>query len=196
MVSPLQVQEVDDESECVRTSVAPAKVDEVPEAGNAPVLSPVTVQRTMDHFDLPPYWNGSAVWGDFDTPQQLFQERGEPGSAPRAHAAGSEPAPLYRHDPLLGLIVDSPDAALGQISDLLLDLHSWRIRYLIVWPEAPDDGFEVLLSPYWVSGPPHRSRITVAITTETILSGPAFKPEELTEKDEALLARYYGFLKN
>jgi len=37
---------------------------------------------------------------------------------------------------------------------------------------------------------------TVAITTETILSGPAFKPEELTEKDEALLARYYGFLKN
>lgn len=145
-------------------------------------------QSITSRYELPEFWGGSRVWGDYATPAELRDAPtvplGEPGPAPELHP----------HTVLMGRPVFAPDGRLGVVSDLLIDLDSWRIRYFIVWLQAPGETGEVLLSPFWVSGPPRGPRVTVPMTTEAIVSAPTFMAEELRPLDEQILASYFGFL--
>jgi len=147
------------------------------------------------YYRLPAFWRGVHVWGDYASPALLYEQAGG-ASGSNGYAGSSEPPDLYPHNILMGREVHSPDGRLGVISDLLLDLETWRIRYFIVWLQAPGESGEILLSPFWVNGLPRRPRVTVPMTTEAVLNGPNFVPEDLQPLDEQILARYFGFLKD
>lgn len=151
-------------------------------------LPPELIERVTAHYELPEFWGGSRVWGDYATPGELRDAQTVPLCEPGA------PPQLHPHTVLMGRPVFAPDGRLGVVSDLLIDLDSWRIRYFIVWLQAPGESGEVLLSPFWVSGAPTRPRVTVPMTTEAIVSAPTFAAEELKPLDEQILASYFGFL--
>ena len=222
IASPMQVRSVDHEHEelALHLGEAPYRVDQY---ARYRAFTSEQTAGLYAYYDLPVFWTGSGVWGDAASPAKLMMmpagadslavgSGGYEGAAPpvgrtvfaggrryespRPQAAEHEsaPPPLYAHTRLMGRVVFSPDGRLGTISDLLIDLETWRIRYLIVWVEAPGEAGEFLLSPFWVNGSPVRGRMTVPITTEAILSGPNFMADELQPLDERILARYFGFL--
>lgn len=211
LISPIQVREVSLSDEQLRLRLDAGAYSHA-DPGQRHRLDSAATTRVLEHYGLPEFWNGTRVWGDFTAPDELARggSRRAPTDRTPADAepadsgpdstegepAGGQTGPpqLFPHTMLMGRGVFAPDSRLGVISDLLVDIRTWRIRYLIVWVQAPGESGEILLSPYWVSGPPRRRRVTVPMTTEAIVSGPNFEPEELEPIDERILAHYYGFL--
>jgi hypothetical protein len=164
-----------------------------PVRGLPTFLSPRETGRAVRQCRLPSFWCGSGVWGDYRTPSPL---RRDAAHGRTVAVAGQPPPALYPHTVPLGREVFCIDGRLGVVSDLLIDINAWRIRYFIVWVMAPGERGEALLSPFWVNGPPQKTRITAPMTTGTIVRGPTFVPEELEPLDEQILAHYYGFLRD
>lgn len=189
LVSPMEIDTLDAGGEEIRFDCEPAGDDRQTVDAYRPLAGEVIARFHTDH-GLAPFWNGPEVWGAAGTPRALREAEPDEASA----GGGFAPPTLHPHSSLMGRPVFAPDGRLGVISDLLIDLVSWRIRYFIVWLQAPGESGEVLLSPFWVQGPPEEPNVKVPITTEAIVSGPTFQPEELEPLDERILARYFGFL--
>ena len=187
LVSPMHVSGLDRQHERFDLELRGAEPYECQNTDRHLRLSADEIEAIAAHYGLPVFWDGAGVWGDYDTPERL---RG----AANGHAAAARSPELFPHTTLMGRPVFAPDGRLGVISDLLLDMTAWRVRYFIVWLQAPGETGEILLSPFWVNGPPEKPRVTVPMTTETIVSGPTFAPEELEPLDERILAHYFGFL--
>ena len=197
LVSPLQIEGVDIEQERIELEAGHDVYRFASGDRRRPLPSEVTA-RIVQHYELPDFWDGSGVWGDHRIPGGL---RSAPGPQRRPSRGVSimeqeaqRPPRVFPHNLLMGRGVFSPDGRLGVISDLLIDPETWRIRYFIIWLQAPGENGEVLLSPFWVNGPPEKQKVTVPMTTEAIVSGPNFVPEDLEPLDEQILARYFGFL--
>ncbi len=193
LVSPLSVSRVcfDDETLNLDLSDEPYKLTQAELQQSIDPRKTVAVSR---YYRLPAFWRGERAWGDCDSPAGLARAACE-SDLINGHAVPDSPPDLYPHTMLMGREVFSPDGRLGVISDLLVDAQTWRIRYFIVWLQAPGETGEILLSPFWVNGPPQKPRVTVPMTTEAVVNGPNFAPEELEPLDEQILARYFGFLK-
>lgn len=187
LLSPMHLLRLDPERERFDLALRGAEPYRCPATDRHLRLSAEDTERIVAHYGLPVFWDGSGVWGEYDTPARLRD-------APNGHAPAARSPDLFPHTTLMGRPVFAPDGRLGVISDLLLDIVAWRVRYFIVWLQAPGESGEILLSPFWVNGPPEKPRVTVPMTTEAIVSGPTFAPEELEPLDEQILAHYFGFL--
>jgi hypothetical protein len=156
VASPMQVRSVDHEREELTLVVgdAPYRVDQY---ARYRAFSSEQTAGLYAYYDLPAFWTGSGVWGDAASPAELMVvpagadslgvrrtvfAGGRRYESPRPQAAeqASAPPPLHAHNRLMGRVVFAPDGRLGTISDLLIDLQTWRIRYLVVWVEAPGGG--------------------------------------------------------
>ena len=188
LVSPLSVARVSVETERIELGDdwRSLRVDELPA-----FVSPLETAHAVRHCRVPSFWSGSGVWGDYATPARL---RRVTARTPHAARIVSKAPALYPHTVPVGREVFCTDGRLGVVSDLLIDLDAWRIRYLIVWLMAPGESGEALLSPFWVNGPPQTNTITAPMTTGAIVRGPTFVPEQLEPLDERILAHYFGFL--
>ncbi|MFW5744334.1 MAG: PRC-barrel domain-containing protein [Spirochaetota bacterium] len=188
LVSPMHLSAVDPGQERLKLALGDVGAYPCANSDRHLNLSPADVGAVVSHYGLPVFWNGSGVWGDYETPCALR-------AAANGHRTVSRAPELFPHTTLMGRPVFAPNGRLGVISDLLLDLSAWRVRYLVVWLQAPGETGEILLSPFWVNGAPEKPCVTVPMTTEAIVSGPNFAPEELEPLDEQILARYFGFIK-
>ena len=188
LVSPMHVARLDERTERLDLALNGTDPYRSASTDRHASMSSEQLDAIDAYYGLPVFWNGTGVWGEYATPAELRD-------ASNGHAPTSSAPELFPHAMLMGRPVFAPDGRLGVISDLLLDLTAWRVRYLIVWVQAPGETGEILLSPFWVNGPPEKPRVTVPMTTEAIVSGPTFAAEELEPLDEQILARYFGFLK-
>ncbi|MFP4113396.1 MAG: PRC-barrel domain-containing protein [Spirochaetota bacterium] len=200
VVSPMQIRRLSADDELIEIDARHGVYRLEISDGHRP-LDAGTTNRIADHYDLPVFWDGPDVWGEYASPRRLAESAehsdyraGALRTRRRTDQRTAVTPQLYPHNTLMGRGVFSPDGRLGVISDLLIDVNAWRIRYFIVWLQAPGETGEVLLSPFWVNGPPEKTKVTVPMTTEAIVNGPNFAPEDLEPLDERILARYFGFL--
>jgi len=193
LISPLSVSRVRFDDEAFDTDVHGEALELDRGELQHPIDSRTTIAASR-HYKLPVFWRGERAWGDYASPAGLVDGANE-ADLVNGDAFLDPPPTLYPHTMLMGREVFAPDGRLGVISDLLLDTVTWRIRYFIVWLQAPGETGEILLSPFWVNGPPQKPRVTVPMTTEAVVNGPNFVPEDLEPLDEQILARYFGFLK-
>lgn len=192
LVSPLSVSRVrfDDGALDIDTSGEPY---ELAQAELQQTINPRMTIAVSRHYRLPAFWLGDRAWGDHASPAELARSARGPDLID-GRAMPDPPPILHPHTMLMGREVFTPDGRLGVISDLLVDSVTWRIRYFIVWLQAPGETGEILLSPFWVNGPPKKPRVTVPMTTEAVVNGPNFVADDLEPLDEQILARYFGFL--
>ncbi|MFW6312632.1 MAG: hypothetical protein ACOC2N_01960 [Spirochaetota bacterium] len=193
LVSPLCVSRIRPDEEALDVDLL-AEAYELAQSELHKSIDPRATIGVLRHYRLPAFWRGERAWGDHASPAELARSARKPDLI-NGHPITDSPPKLYPHSMLMGREVFSPDGQLGVVSDLLVDLSTWRIRYFIVWLQAPGESGEVLLSPFWVNGPPQKPRVTVPMTTEAVVNGPNFVAEDLEPLDEQILARYFGFLK-
>ena len=155
-------------------------------------LSGRSVARLTARYGLPPYWIGPGPWGSASDPLSAL---GGERPAPRpVTGRRRHPGPAYRDSRIIGTRVTSTTAPIGRVSDLAVDRRSWRVRYLIVRLSRHNDDAEVLVSPYWTTGPPSRRRARIDRPADLVLAAPRYRPETITLREEQTLARHYGFL--
>ena len=77
---------------------------------------------------------------------------------------------------------------------MLIDDHSWTIRWVVVDTAKWLPGKKVLVSPEWVDAVAWGDRaLRMALTRDQIQNAPAYDPDEpVTREYEVRLFEYYG----
>ena len=80
-----------------------------------------------DYYQYPSYWNGAYVWGAYPFFVQGRHEPTEP-----IHSEKVWDYHLRSTQDVTGHHVQAIDGEIGHVSDFILDVDNWTIRYLIV----------------------------------------------------------------
>jgi sporulation protein YlmC with PRC-barrel domain len=160
------------------------------------VHTPVSRQHEAEHhkhFGLPPYWDGTDVWGSWPNPRALAE-------APRSESnvganRASSDVHLRSTRDVTGYHIMATDGEVGHLEDFLFDEDTWEIRYAIVdtknwWP-----GKKVLLRPRWIKRVSWADReIYANMTREIIRKGPEWDPNKPVSREfELRLHNHYGY---
>ena len=102
---------------------------------------------------------------------------------------------LFAESTLKGYVVEASDGEIGQLSDLLLDDRSWKIRWLVLDAGHSLRRRKILLHPSALGAPdPMRQSIAAKLTKAQIEGSPDFpKHQSVSREMEALLYKYYGW---
>jgi hypothetical protein len=118
--------------------------------------------RFLEHYNLPPYWSGSGLWGAGAFPKAVLSRPGDAWSNeqyPRAEQefeslgkAKKTPqdAHLRSGNTVLRYHIQAVDGDIGHIQAILIDERTWAIRYFIVNTGNWWLGHEVLIAPQWI----------------------------------------------
>jgi len=165
-------------------------------------------------YGLPVYWGGSGPWRDSRDPKVLLADtaaRDARSDQPRTNStrlvttASRDERLLFDIRDVLCETLACPDGAYGWVDDLVVDVDSWALRQLIVralpayhnrTPDGSEASGDALISPFWGTWDTDADQLRVPFTRATIWASPFFKPDALAPKDEHVLARYYGFVRD
>lgn len=122
--------------------------------------------------DLADYFGWTGYWSD--------QPQRDPAQATihPEETFGAE-ADLRSTREVIGYFIEATDGELGHIDDLLLDLQTWIIRYLIVKTRNWLPGRHVLLSPAWIEAIHwERRHARVNLSRAQIEASPEYDPQQ------------------
>jgi sporulation protein YlmC with PRC-barrel domain len=139
LIPPAAVRAIDDPRRRVAVGLTRAQVEHSPSIDTA---KPVSRQHHIDvcsYFGFPYDWTGSAVRQD-----------------PLAGLGGGDPH-LRSARAVAGYVVRTIHDEWGQIDDVLIEVSSWAIRYVVVRPRR--HGAPTLVSPARISGVSWEGRV-------------------------------------
>lgn len=177
------------------------------EVAGAPSLSadePVSRRHekaVFGHYRWLPYWSTGGAATGLATPDPVPPAAtGVPDvdpATPAAPLAGGE----EEGDPSLrslgevrGDHIHARDGFIGHVSDALVDLDDFVVRYLVVDTRNFLPGRQVLISPDWVSSFGWADKeVRVDVTREEVKAAPEFTPDMTVTRDfEHMMHRHYG----
>jgi sporulation protein YlmC with PRC-barrel domain len=196
LISPIAVKRVNWAQATVEVDLTRKQVDESPDLYSDP---PVSRQKEMDYFNYyrwPYYWAGSGLWGAAVYPIDLSEQSEGSTATPIPDEAAETGADIHLRstDEVIGYHIEATDREFGHLEDLIIEDHSWRIRYLVVdtknwWPSK-----SVLVSTEWVEEISwSQKKIRVDLTHEAVKNGPEYHPTASVNREfEERLYDYYG----
>lgn len=187
LVPPVTVLSVDKSHPVLEVGL---KIEQVRNSPHIDRDSPVSRQQEKaysDYYGIPYYWlSRGAAWASPVHPQ------GEDLAADPAADMGDPH--LRSAKELLRYDVQAVDAGVGAVQDLLVDVDSWELRYLVVdtrrwWP-----GGHVLIAPEWVRSISWAERtVSLDLTSDAVKDAPEWDPASPPErKYEARLYAHFG----
>jgi hypothetical protein len=143
--------------------------------------------RYLEHYNLPPYWSGSGLWGAGTFPNAVV-------SRPSAWSNEQHPmqdAHLRSGNTVLRYHIQAVDGDIGHVQAILIDERTWAIRYLIVNTSNWWLGHEVLIAPQWIEEINWAtSKIVLPFKRESIRDAPPYDPH--AQLDRSQEARTYA----
>ncbi|MGE5361400.1 MAG: PRC-barrel domain-containing protein [Bacteroidales bacterium] len=142
---------------------------------------PVSRQHEAAHFEYyryPYYWGGAGLWGMGAYPGGLTTADRIEADMQATRALETEwPEDCHLRSCLsvVGHHIHATDGDIGHVNDMLVDDHTWAIRYLVVDTSNWWGGHDVLISPPWieaVSWP--EEKVFVALTRQSIKEAPDY----------------------
>jgi hypothetical protein len=178
---------------------------------------PVSRQMESDlhrHYGYAPYWAGAygmplATAGPAAIPPiegsaAPSARSGVPAEGPGAAPMGDYPeeAEARRGDPhlrsaneVIGYYIEATDGDIGHVEDIMVEIGSWRARYLMIdtknwWP-----GRMVLISPDWATSVSWEDqKVFLDHTREQVRGSPEYDPDRPVDRSyEERLHGYYGY---
>src|SRR5688572_5395811 len=86
----------------------------------------------LAHYSQPVYWEGTNIWGMFDTPSALVSAPEETILRRGTPAGDAIVEGLRSTEEIVGYHIQASDGEIGHVDDFLIGEESWRIRYLVV----------------------------------------------------------------
>jgi hypothetical protein len=143
--------------------------------------------RYLEHYNLPPYWSGSGLWGAGTFPNAVV-------SRPSARSNEQHPMQdphLRSGNTVLRYHIQAVDGDIGHVQAILIDERTWAIRYLIVNTSNWWLGHEALIAPQWIEEINWAtSKIVLPFKRESIRDAPPYDPH--AQLDRSQEARTYA----
>lgn len=139
------------------------------------------------HYGWPVYWGPAGFGSGVAAPPNL-----PPPGAPLA-PEGNPHLRSFRE--VCGYNIHATDGEMGEVADLIVEMPSWMVRYLVVATHKWLPGRKVLVAPPWLPHPISwtTKSVTVPWKRDTIKSSPEYDPEASLSRDyEGRLHEHYG----
>jgi hypothetical protein len=137
------------------------------------------------------------LWGIGAYPRSLMTERGledEMKTRRTLATMTSDDCHLRSSKVVIGNHVHATDGDIGHVEDLLVDDHTWAIRYMVVDTSNWWGGHHVLVAPQWieaVSWP--EAKVSVNLTRQAVKDAPPYdSAAQLDRQQEQALYEHYG----
>jgi uncharacterized protein YrrD len=197
LISPLSLGQPDFIGHLLPVSLTKVQVQHSPDIDTNRPVSRQHEAALFEYYGYPYYWSGDGLWGMGGYPGSLTAE-GQ--FEARMQARWAEPADTHDDVHLrsarvvIGNHVHASDGDIGHVQDMLVDDHTWAVRYLVVNTSNWWIGHQVLLAPRWVdavSWP--EAKVTVGLKRSTISHGPRYDAgAQLDRQQEQALYQYFN----
>jgi hypothetical protein len=151
----------------------------------------------LKYYGYPDYWGGAGLWGMGDYPGSMTaQDRIEADL--KAHGTRSTQRPDDGHlrsgRAITGYHMHATDGDIGHVTDLLVDDHSWAVRYLIANTSNWWGGHDVLIAPSWITDVSWaEANVSVGVSREIVKHAPPYDAAAaLDRQQEESIFDHYG----
>ena len=98
----------------------------------------------------------------------------------KAHGTHATSTPddchLRSSNAVIGHHIEATDGDIGHLEDLLVDDHTWAIRYLIVNTSNWWGGHRVLVAPHWIKDVSwSEAKVSVDLTRQAVKDAPPYE---------------------
>jgi sporulation protein YlmC with PRC-barrel domain len=172
-----------------------AQVQHSPDIDTKKPVSRQHEAQYLGYYGYPHYWGGAGLWGMGAYPGSLTtQDRVEQDL--KAHGAHATPddCHLRSSNAVIGHHIAATDGDIGHLEDLLVDDHTWAIRYLVVNTSNWWRGHRVLVPPEWIRDVSwSEAKVSVDLTRQAVKDAPPYESAaELDRQGEQAVYEHYG----
>jgi hypothetical protein len=191
LISPVAVGEVRAREQEILVELTCMQVEHSPPFDPGRPLSRQYEVEYFNYYRWPAYWRSEPV---------SFRRGSPPGTRMKSRPGGaSHPTPqktgaLHTSDELIGCSFVARDAAIGAVSDIVVDTRYWIIRYLLIYRGTRRNEGLLPVSPDWIAWTNWQDRVMqVDLAGAAMISAPTVKSEGDINRDfEARLHSHYG----
>ena len=196
LISPIAIGSPDWMLQELPVSLTKTQVKRSPDVDTRKPVSRQHEAEYSRYYGYPHYWGGAGFWGmgaypgDPTAGDTIKEElRAAAAHAPRL----ADDSHLRSTNVVIGYQVHATDGDIGRIDDLLVDDHTWAIRYLIVDTNRWWTGRRVLIAPRWIDDVSwSTATVSVDLTRHAIKGAPPYDPEaQLDRQREQALHDHY-----
>ncbi|VVD61779.1 MULTISPECIES: PRC-barrel domain-containing protein [Pandoraea] len=205
LISPISIGQSDWLDDIIPVTITR---DQVKHSPNIDMHKPVSREHEADYlayYGYPDYWGGMGAWGECAFPGGLASGSRSELDAFRAarEAANSndEGVNRPRHDPHLrsadavsNYHIHASDGDIGHVEGLLVDVHTWALRYLIVNTSNWWMGHlvavpvKVIEQMNWLD-----ATVSLALTREAVKAAPPYDAKaRLDRRQEISIHNHFG----
>lgn len=181
LISPRSIVSVNKEVETISVNLSKEQVE------NSPLLEsdkPVSLQyqeQFYGYYQYPLYATGMQDGSTLnvipiETEKELILQKAE-------EARDWDPN-LRSINVVNGYTIQALDNRLGHVDDFIIDIDSWKIRYLLIDTKVWLPGRKILIAPGWIDHVSwDESKVFVKLTTDEIKASPDFSEEAILNRD-------------
>jgi len=193
LLSPQSVDKPDFEEGLLPVSLSRKQIEDSP-----PIDEDQPVSRRAQS-QLGAYYNWGAYWAGALGAGQAGAPLSPPGQS--ADEAAQEAAPETEADihlrslrEVIGYTIQAKDGEIGQVSDFMIQVDEWALRYMVVGTRKWLPGRKVLVSPAWIKELDWlQAHVVVDLPLDSIRNAPEFDPSAPPQREyEARLHKHYG----
>ncbi|MBB1309474.1 PRC-barrel domain-containing protein [Pseudoalteromonas sp. SR41-8] len=190
LVSPIALDTPDWPNKMMPVNLSQKQVDHSPDISAHKPVSRQQEIKYFSYYSYPIYWGGTSIWGNGLYPVAGMLENDTTNQQPNTSEAKQDKT-SQNNDPHLrswqkvkGSVVNGSDGEIGHIQGLLIDEHTFAIRYVIVRANDWWIGHDILVAPHWFNDLKWaESSVKVNHTRAEIQGAPAYEPLVKMDRD-------------
>ncbi len=197
LISPISIGHPDWSAQLLPVSLTKAQVKGSPDIDTDKPVSRQHEATYHRYFGYPYYWGGAGLWGMGAYPGSLTAEDAVEAELKASRSVDVQPSGDYHLrscKDLVGHHIAASDGDIGHVQDLLVDDHTWAIRYLIVNTSNWWGEHQVLIAPQWIESVSWADKsVSVSLTREAIKKAPAYdSAAQFDREQEQAIYEHYG----
>ena len=178
LVSPIAISSPAWITRVLPAALTKAQVEHSPDIDTRKPVSRQNETEYLGYYGYSHYWGGSGMWGLGAYPGSLTTD-GRIEERVKGHRTPETPAPDDSHlrssNTVIGHHIEATDGNIGHVEDLILDDHTWTIRYLIVDTSNWWGGQRVLVATRWIENVSWaEAKIWVDLTRQAVKDAPPY----------------------
>ncbi len=189
LISPIAIEHPDWAKRELPVAITKEQVKDSPDIDTDQPVSRQHEMRYLGYYGYPAYWGGAGLWGgdaypglmmtgydNFPVPQYVADPNAQDAYV-RADEARHRDDDLHLRScqAVMAYHIHASDGDIGHVQDLLVDEHTWAIRYMIVNTSNWWLGHQVLIAPQWIKNVSWaEATVSVDLTRQAVQDAPLY----------------------
>jgi len=180
LISPVAIGHPDWMAQLLPVSITKDQVKNSPDIDTRKPVSRQHETEYLGYYGYPFYWGGAGLWGMGAYPGSLTTENAvqrEMQARRRAESRldNDDDSHLRSIKAVTGYHIQATDGEIGHVENMLLDDHTWAIRYLVVDTSNWWGGHHVLVAPQWIQRVSWAdATVSVDLTRQAVKDAPPY----------------------